>query len=640
MKQLKTNKATDPVGLINELFKPGVAGSDLFNSLLTLCNMVKIECKIPKFVELSNITSIFKNRGSKQDLDNDRGIFSVTCVRSIIDKLIYNEYYPTIDSNMSDSNVGGRQNRSIRDNLFIVYGILNNAIQNKVNVDLSLYDIAKCFDAQWHAETMNDMWDVGLRDDKFAVVSELNRKCNIAIRTPVGLSERFEMNDIEMQGTVMGPIKCSVQLDTLGRDCYERQEGLYLYNDCISVPPLQMIDDLASFSTCSPQSIITNAIINGKIEAKKLELSKTKCVNIHIGEHQSYCEGLKAHENSMKKKTHETYLGDIICSSGTNNRNVEKRCSSGIGAVSDCISMLGRVALGHWHFQILLIFRDSMIISKLVSSSEIWYNVTGNQYSKLDEIDEMFLSKIFEVPKSVPKLSLYAECGKIPLRFIIQKRRLMYWWEILKKGENELVYKFYSAQKLKPVKNDFVLQIAADLNEIEWDISDMEAKNMSKLKFKKIMETKVNTCARRYLERMKKSKTDHLKIDEKFSSAKYLFSKKLNVREIQTLFRLRSRTLNVKDNHKSSYKENMWCRTCHLFSETQEHILHCSIIRDKVKHLSIDFNSVSYNMIFGSMDNQEKLIKIYQIMVQARNDILNPKPSQSSPSPSGGPGHQ
>ena len=272
---------------------------------------------------------------------------------------------------MSDSNVGGRQNRSIRDNLFIVYGILNNAIQNKINVDLSLYDIAKCFDAQWHAETMNDMWDVGLRDDKFAVVSELNRKCNIAIRTPVGLTERFEMNDIEMQGTVMGPIKCSVQLDTLGRDCYERQKGLYLYNDCISVPPLQMIDDLASFSTCSPQSIITNAIINGKIEAKKLELSKTKCVNIHIGGQQSYCEGLKAHENSLKKKTHETYLGDIICSSGTNNRNVEKRCNSGIGAVSDCISMLGRVALGHWHFQIALIFRDSTIISKLVSSSEI-----------------------------------------------------------------------------------------------------------------------------------------------------------------------------------------------------------------------------------------------------------------------------
>ena len=119
-------------------------------------------------------------------------------------------------------------------------------------------------------ETMNDLWDVGVTDDRFSVISELNKKCNISVRTPVGLTERFELNDIEMQGTVLGPIKASVQLDTLGRDCYERQEGLYLYNGCVSVPPLQMIDDVASFSICSTQSIVTNAIINAKIESKKL----------------------------------------------------------------------------------------------------------------------------------------------------------------------------------------------------------------------------------------------------------------------------------------------------------------------------------------------------------------------------------
>ena len=102
-----------------------------------------------------------------------------------------------------------------------------------------------------------------MRDDKFAVICEMNSQCNIAVRTPVGLTERFQLTDLEMQGTVMGPIKCSVQMDTLGRDCYSRQEGLYMYNDCVAVPPLQMIDDLASFSPCSPQSIVTNAIING-----------------------------------------------------------------------------------------------------------------------------------------------------------------------------------------------------------------------------------------------------------------------------------------------------------------------------------------------------------------------------------------
>ena len=70
---------------------------------------------------MTNISSIFK-KGSKLDLNNDRGVFNVMTVRSIIDNLMYNDLYETIDNSMSDSNVGGRKNRNIRDNLFIVYG--------------------------------------------------------------------------------------------------------------------------------------------------------------------------------------------------------------------------------------------------------------------------------------------------------------------------------------------------------------------------------------------------------------------------------------------------------------------------------------------------------------------------------------
>ena len=81
LKQLKVNKATDPVGLVTDLFKPGVAGSDLASSVLTLCNMIKDESKIPDFMELTNITSIYKKKGSRLELNNDRGIFTVTVLR-------------------------------------------------------------------------------------------------------------------------------------------------------------------------------------------------------------------------------------------------------------------------------------------------------------------------------------------------------------------------------------------------------------------------------------------------------------------------------------------------------------------------------------------------------------------------------
>ena len=36
----------------------------------------------------------------------------------------------------------------------------------------------------------------------------------------MGDTDHFELNQIEMQGTVPAPLKCAVQVDTLGKYCY------------------------------------------------------------------------------------------------------------------------------------------------------------------------------------------------------------------------------------------------------------------------------------------------------------------------------------------------------------------------------------------------------------------------------------
>ena len=43
----------------------------------------------------------------------------------------------------------------------------------------------------------------------------------------------------------------------------------------------------------------------------------------------------------------------------------------------------------------------------------------------------------------------------------------MFWWDIMHEDNNELLFKFYSAQKLRPVKNDCVLQIEKDLGDLQ-----------------------------------------------------------------------------------------------------------------------------------------------------------------------------
>ena len=94
---LKNDKSRDPHGLVNELFKPGVIGKDLLQSILLLFNQVKDSLTIPDFMEFCNIVSIYKGKGEKGDLKNDRGIFIVNIFRAIMMKMIYRDKYEIVD---------------------------------------------------------------------------------------------------------------------------------------------------------------------------------------------------------------------------------------------------------------------------------------------------------------------------------------------------------------------------------------------------------------------------------------------------------------------------------------------------------------------------------------------------------------
>ena len=111
LKSLKKNKSCDPHGLTNELFKPGVIGSDLKESLLSLLNGIKRNCHFPEFIQWADNYLIYKGKGEKLDLDNERVIFIVCLFRGILMRLIYGDKYDLIHNNMSDSNVGARKRR-------------------------------------------------------------------------------------------------------------------------------------------------------------------------------------------------------------------------------------------------------------------------------------------------------------------------------------------------------------------------------------------------------------------------------------------------------------------------------------------------------------------------------------------------
>ena len=122
------------------------------------------------------------------------------------------------------------------------------------------------------------------------------------------------LTDIEMQGSVLGPIKAAVHMDKIGQSLSKdlKSKKTYKYKGEVVVPPIKMIDDVDSVENCRVNSLIENAHINCQIEMKKLPLNTKKCKQLHMGHKNNLCPMLKVHGESIERVENEKYLGVII----------------------------------------------------------------------------------------------------------------------------------------------------------------------------------------------------------------------------------------------------------------------------------------------------------------------------------------
>ena len=76
--------------------------------------------------------------------------------------------------------------------------------------------------------------------------------------------------------------------------------------------------------------------------------------------------------------------------------------------------MLDKMPGGHYHFEIAIILRNSLLISSMISNSEVWYGMTKKDTEMLEQVDEMWMRNLFECSRNVAKDLLYLELGVLP----------------------------------------------------------------------------------------------------------------------------------------------------------------------------------------------------------------------------------
>ena len=613
--RLKNNKCKDPHGHVNELYKNLGHGGRL--SLLILLNKIKEELIVPASFQLSNVSTIYKGKGSKQNVINLRGIFKLPIVRNILDRLVYFDEKDQINNSMGDLQVGNQEGRNIRDHTLIVHAIVNEAKWNKTNIDILFTDIKQCFDSMWLDEAINDLYNSGVNTRNLNLLYEGNRATEMCVETRFGRSDRVKLNKVVMQGSVPGGTLCSNQLSKF---CHKtlNEGNVYMYNSEIPIPALAMVDDIVTVVLCgSIEGIYQNVKTDSFIKSKKLEsqVGEGKCQSLHIGS-ETCTSCYIANDQFISQCPSYKYLGDVV-SDGWDPL-YKKRFGKAQGYSVDCQAMSTEISLGFQLYSVAKLLHQAILLNGTLVNMETWPNFTPQRLSMFERVEQGFFRKVLSAHSKTPIECIYLELGVIPFRFHLMARRIVYYQLILKRKADEITRKVVMCQKKTRIPGDFYMQVQDDMSLLQ--ITEIDLFSLSKGALKHKLDQAISKCALDYLLSIAQT---HSKVRvgsyTNLNGMAYFNDPRFTPDLANLLFKFRCRMYNVRNNFRNNYKlSNINCPMCETEDDTQEHLFHCKKIMELLPQDLLN-HGVSYDDIFtNNCDTLLKTTKLLKEIVKIR----------------------
>ena len=178
------------------------------------------------------------------------------------------------------------------------------------------------------------------------------------------------------------------------------------------------------------------------------------------------------------------------------------------------MQILKSLFFGKYYFEVALVLRSSLFLSSLLLNSEAWVNLSEKNIRKLEQTDEILLSKILDADSNSSNVFKYLELGIHPVRFEIMIRNVIFSQYILQQEENSMMSKVFKATRENPIQGDFVKTCTEYLETLDIELSFEEIRNMTKYEFTKLEKLKTTESAFKYLMEKKNQPGKQTKIEQ------------------------------------------------------------------------------------------------------------------------------
>jgi exonuclease III len=447
---LKNNKACGMDRIVNEYLK---STPHIFISVyVKLFNIVLDTGIIPSDWTLGLIKPIYKNKGSKNDPDNYRGITILSCFGKLFTALINKRLVKFLEDtgHIGPEQAGFRKGYSTVDHIFTLHGLIQLYIQNGKRMYTCFVDFKKAFDSVNRTELWKKVLDSNIKGKMFNVIHNMYKHAKSRVSVGGNLSNSFPCNIGVRQGENLSPLLFAIFLNDLESFLSQHYKGLPSASATISLELeillklyiLLYADDTVILAENAAELQKALSAMNAYCLKYKLEVNttKTKVVIFSKGKVRKYPD---FHFGNIELDVvgEYTYLGIIFNYNGKFNNAVHKLATQGTKAMYVILSKAQKLCLP---IDIQLQLFDAMIKPILLYSSEVW------GYQSLEPVEKVhrkFLKHILKVNSSTASCMVYGETGSFPLEVFVNQRMVCYWGRLITGPQNKFSVKMYQLMR-------------------------------------------------------------------------------------------------------------------------------------------------------------------------------------------------
>ena len=481
MKILKNNKTPGPDEIANELLKN--TGTNLQINMQNMINMFIEKEQIPDELTRIYIKTLYKGKGEISDLKNQRGLFLSNNILKFIEKIIQTRADPFIEESFSEVQAGGREGRSIHEQLFILRSNIEYSKYKNQELIIQCMDLQKAFDTMVLTNVMNNLWEADIKGKIWRFIYEINKKAIIHIKTPFGTTTSIETHKNLKQGSVLASKMAAIHTDGVNK--LFKNSGLGILYGKISIGNLLFQDDIIRIENTAKKMDEANKYFESFEKINKMEFHPGKTVILATSGKETE---VKLNGKPLKQVHEIEYLGDVITEDGKLDATIEQRRQKAISVTAELCAItseLGRSC----ELQAIIQYYNGIIVPRTLFNSETWNNETRENIQNLESTLHRSLKRLLKIPYSTPTKGLYRELGLMSGKNQIAIKKILFLHRILV-GKNKLAKDILEEQKKLPGKT-WIANTLSIMEEMNITIDENEIKNMKKEQWKRLVKKKV-----------------------------------------------------------------------------------------------------------------------------------------------------